>query len=84
MKVGYCQLAPVNQGFKPISADRTTESSRVPCDAAQERPHKAQRSGIPVCCRRVPTNRGCISDQINSSHQGTSPSGHALDSVQST
>jgi hypothetical protein len=37
MKVGYCQLAPVNQGFKPISADRATDSPRVPCDAAQER-----------------------------------------------
>jgi hypothetical protein len=36
-------------------------------------PHEAHRSGIPVCCRRVPGNRSCISDGINSAHKGTSP-----------
>ena len=84
MKDGYWPLAPVEQGFKAISADRATESSRAAQGAARSVPHEAHRSGIPVCCRRVPGNRGCISNRINSSHQGTSPSGHALDSVQST
>jgi hypothetical protein len=46
--------------------------------------HEARRSGIPVCCGRVPASRAGISDRINSSHKGTSPSGHALDSVQPT
>lgn len=45
MKDGYWQLAPVNQGFKPISAERAAESSRVSYDPAQERSSRSPPVG---------------------------------------
>jgi len=45
MKDGYWPLAPVEQGFKPISADRATESSRAAYGAARERPSRGPPVG---------------------------------------